>query len=89
MTHAEEEQINRLVTFQNNCLRSLTTNTHRFDRWMVKFLFEHALTLEEKVEDPPNPWLESTRRGVVETHLERGRVTQSIIIDLQNLEPPT
>ena len=50
---------------------------------MVKFLLEHALALEEKVEDLPSP--EPTTALTVEsTHLERSRVTHSIIADMQN-----
>ena len=79
-------QINRLVVFQNSCMRSLTRNTHRFDRWMVKFLMEHALSLDEKVEDLPNPWPEATASAVENPHLERSRVTQSIIADIQNFD---
>lgn len=80
-------QINRLVVFQNSCIRSLSKNTHRFDRWMVKFLLEHAVALDEKAEDLPYRWAESTGSSTVEmTHLERSRVTQSIIEGMQNLD---
>lgn len=54
---------------------------------MVKFLFEHATTLEEKVEELPDPWLESTLNSVHDsTRLERGRFTQSIITNLQTFD---
>jgi hypothetical protein len=80
-------QINRLVVFQNSCMRSLSNNTHRFDRWMVKFLLEHAVALDEKVDDLPHPWQGSTTPLTVEnTHLERSQVTQSIIADMRNFE---
>lgn len=39
--------IERLLTFQNACLRS--GHTHRIDKWMVRFLLEHALPFAEKV----------------------------------------
>ncbi|GIJ81572.1 hypothetical protein Asppvi_000071 [Aspergillus pseudoviridinutans] len=45
--------INRLMEFQNNCLLlSHHHHTHRLDRWMVRFLFEYALPLEDKAIDP-------------------------------------
>ncbi|KPM46172.1 hypothetical protein AK830_g277 [Neonectria ditissima] len=40
--------IQRLVTFQNICLLSVEHQTHRLDGWMVRFLIEHSLPLEEK-----------------------------------------
>ncbi|RDW65173.1 hypothetical protein BP5796_09865 [Coleophoma crateriformis] len=82
-----ELMIKRLVIFQNNCMRSLSRNTHRFDRWMVKFLSEHALALDEKTDELPNPWLATGLETMAEsTRLERSRVTQSIITNMQNLE---
>ncbi|RFU30687.1 hypothetical protein B7463_g5642, partial [Scytalidium lignicola] len=44
-----ERTVNRLFTFQNSCLQSADTYTHKIDRWMVRFLLEHALPLDEKV----------------------------------------
>lgn len=41
-------QIQRLVTFQNFCLLSTDSKTHQLDGWMVRFLIEHSLPLEEK-----------------------------------------
>ncbi|RAH76999.1 hypothetical protein BO86DRAFT_393051 [Aspergillus japonicus CBS 114.51] len=38
--------INRLMTFQNICL--LSTESHRFDGWMVKCLLEHSRPLGER-----------------------------------------
>lgn len=41
------------MDFQNNCLLlSHHHNTHRLDRWMVRFLLEYALPLENKAIDP-------------------------------------
>lgn len=37
----------RLITFQNECLRTAQLGTHRFDKWMLKFLLQHALSLDE------------------------------------------
>lgn len=57
---------------------------------MVKFLLEHALALDEKVENLPNPWPGSSETSTdmiaESTHLERSRVTQSIITEMQNFE---
>jgi hypothetical protein len=44
---------------------------------MVSFLLQHALELEEKADDLPDPWPESV-------HLERSRITQGIIMEIQN-----
>ncbi|KAF7622601.1 hypothetical protein F9C07_2286862 [Aspergillus flavus] len=42
--------IDRLMEFQNNCLLlSHHHQTHRLDRWMVRFLLEYALPLDDKV----------------------------------------
>jgi hypothetical protein len=42
-------KINQLMEFQNNCLLlSHHQRTHRLDRWMLRFLFEYALPLEDK-----------------------------------------
>ncbi|PYH75906.1 hypothetical protein BO82DRAFT_396503 [Aspergillus uvarum CBS 121591] len=38
--------IHRLMTFQNICL--LSTESHRFDGWMVKFLLEHSRALGKR-----------------------------------------
>ena len=40
--------IQRLLLFQNACLRSTTAKTHAIDRWMVGYLMQYALPLEEK-----------------------------------------
>jgi len=36
------------MTFQNACLKSASSSTHKVDRWMVKYLLQHALVLDEK-----------------------------------------
>ncbi|KAK6538411.1 hypothetical protein TWF694_011287 [Orbilia ellipsospora] len=43
-----ELMINRLNVFLRNCVTSSSNNTHRFDKWMVKFLQEYSMTLDEK-----------------------------------------
>ncbi|PSN60743.1 hypothetical protein BS50DRAFT_505911 [Corynespora cassiicola Philippines] len=40
----------RLFKFQNMCLKSADPNTHKADRWMVKFLLQHAFPIDEKTE---------------------------------------
>lgn len=76
-------QINRLVVFQKNCIRSLSRNTHRFDKWMVKFLIAHALALEDKVDDLwPDSDINQTPGNA---HLERSRITQSMMMDIQDV----
>ncbi|KAK6525956.1 hypothetical protein TWF281_010998 [Arthrobotrys megalospora] len=50
-----ELMINRLNVFLRSCVRSSSNNTHRFDKWMVKFLQEYSMTLAEKEEEPESP----------------------------------
>lgn len=41
------------MEFQNNCLLlSHHQQTHRLDRWMLRFLFEYALSLKDKAISP-------------------------------------
>lgn len=47
--------MDRLSTFQNACFWSATPNTHKVDQWMVKFLLQHALALDEKTESESSP----------------------------------
>lgn len=59
-------------------------NTHRFDKWMVKFLTAHALTLEDKSEDG----FESGPMHDVSEHeqLERNRIAQNLMMEIQDQE---
>ncbi|KAF8858334.1 hypothetical protein BDZ45DRAFT_402067 [Acephala macrosclerotiorum] len=70
----------RLITFQNACLRTAQHGTHRFDKWMVKFLLQHALALDEK-EYSDNYLGTDLQSFPIENErlLERSRVTESII----------
>ncbi|KAF5551877.1 nadh dehydrogenase [Fusarium mexicanum] len=43
---ATEAMINRLMTFQKLCL--LSTESHKLDGWMVRFLLEHSLGLMKR-----------------------------------------
>ncbi|KAF2022380.1 hypothetical protein BU24DRAFT_338881 [Aaosphaeria arxii CBS 175.79] len=49
-----EMMTDRLFAFQNMCLRSPDPNTHRADRWMVKFLLQHAMPVDEKAPEAPH-----------------------------------
>ncbi|KAM0721303.1 hypothetical protein Q7P37_003591 [Cladosporium fusiforme] len=40
----------RLFLFQRACLFSADAHTHKLNRWMVKFLLEHAISLGDKSE---------------------------------------
>ncbi|KAH6874036.1 fungal-specific transcription factor domain-containing protein [Thelonectria olida] len=44
--------VQRLVTFQNFCLLSIDYRTHKLDGWMIRFLIEYSLPLEEKDVEP-------------------------------------
>ncbi|CAK7207119.1 hypothetical protein SEUCBS139899_009927 [Sporothrix eucalyptigena] len=94
-----ELMLKRLVIFQNNCLRSLNQNkntTYGFDRWLVKFLIAHSLELEDKDcvrEEDETVAVQTapTQRYAIDEvegnmHLERGRVTQSIIMGIQDFD---
>ncbi|KAH6717984.1 hypothetical protein BKA61DRAFT_716562 [Leptodontidium sp. MPI-SDFR-AT-0119] len=69
----------RLITFQNECLRTSQQGTHRFDKWMLKFLLQHSLNLDEKDTSRSN---EAPLRQIYvedERLLQRSRITESII----------
>jgi hypothetical protein len=70
----------RLIAFQDACLRTAQIDTHRFDKWMVKFLLQHALALDEKdATGMPSPSALPVGHVEDERLLERSRVTESII----------
>ncbi|KAF5660895.1 hypothetical protein FHETE_8746 [Fusarium heterosporum] len=52
---ATESMINRLMTFQKICL--LSTESHKLDGWMVRFLLEHSLGLESIRNIGKDDWL--------------------------------
>ncbi|KAF4448405.1 hypothetical protein F53441_8213 [Fusarium austroafricanum] len=78
-----ERMIERLVVFQKNCIKSMGAESYRFDKWMVKFLIAHALALEDK---PDDGWSGSNADSTRDAHLERGRITQAMIMDIQNYD---
>ncbi|KAL5601529.1 hypothetical protein FOBRF1_009062 [Fusarium oxysporum] len=82
-----EMMIKRLVVFQKNCIQSMNAESYRFDRWMVKFLIAHALALEDKVDDSWSAASVDAANG--DAHLERGRITQAMIMDIQNYDTET
>jgi hypothetical protein len=45
---ANAPQIKRLVVFQNTCLLA-KHHTHKLNKWMIRFLIEHALPIDDKV----------------------------------------
>lgn len=44
-----DRKINRLLIFQNACLHTADHNTHKIDQWMIRFLLEHAMPLDDKL----------------------------------------
>lgn len=46
-----EQMKKRLFLFQDACLRSSAAKTYAVDRWIVRFLLEYGLPLEEKLDD--------------------------------------
>lgn len=63
----------------------MNRNTHRFDRWLVKFLLEHGLALEDKEEDTGSlPTDVGISPVYDDLQSERGRFTHGIIMELQN-----
>jgi hypothetical protein len=82
------QMTDRLFLFQRICLRTVDNHTHKIDRWMVKFLLEHAILLEDKSDISR---LESTSpqdfasSEVPEVHrlLERGIFTKNALSGLR------
>jgi hypothetical protein len=78
--------MDRLFTFQNACFWSATPNTHKVNRWMVKFLLQHALALEEKTgpESSPMPSISEFEFPPTNDHklMERGRFTSNALSGL-------
>lgn len=48
-------KIGRLLLFQNDCHKSADVHTHRVDAWMMRYLLEHSLALDERVKLGPGP----------------------------------
>lgn len=63
-----ERTMGRLLLFQNRCLQAKTSDVHRIDHWMLRYLVEHSLPLEDS--DPSRPgWREVARAG--QPHADR------------------
>lgn len=78
----------RLFVFQSACLRSGGDHTHKVDRWMVKFLLEHAITLGDKTEsdllDNTSPRsLDSADPPELQRLTERGQFTRHALSGLR------
>lgn len=58
-------------------------NTHRFDKWMVKFLTAHALDMEDK-EDNGTETQEDIQRIPGYAQLERNRITETLMMEVQD-----
>jgi hypothetical protein len=76
-------QKRRLITFQNACRRTAPLDTHRFDKWMVKFLLQHALALAEKNTKTDGEPQFGDFLVEDERLLQRSRVTENIICSRQ------
>jgi hypothetical protein len=78
--------MDRLSTFQNACFWSVNPNTHKIDKWMVKFLLAHALALDEKTEKQNHPELLLSITDVpphqAQRLSERGQFTTTALTDL-------
>jgi hypothetical protein len=82
------QMTDRLFLFQRVCLRTVDNHTHKIDHWMVKFLLEHAILLEDKSDASR---LESTSpqdfaaSEAPELHRlsERGRFTKNALSGLR------
>ncbi|KAF3939279.1 hypothetical protein ABW19_dt0208292 [Dactylella cylindrospora] len=72
-----ELMMNRLNVFLRNCVKSGSNNNHRFDRWMVKFLQEYSMKLDEKEEDVQSPYAQHDAYGYGLS--QRSRTMQGVI----------
>ncbi|KAJ5281200.1 hypothetical protein N7478_006572 [Penicillium angulare] len=55
-----ESMVDRLFTFQKVCMRSMD-RTYAVDRWIIKFLLQHALPIDDEMYDT-NPDLAERRK---------------------------
>jgi hypothetical protein len=67
-------------------VQSPTSDTHRFDKWMVKFLQEYGKTLDEK-ERNQNPTIVTIPPELYNSGLgQRGRTIQDIMLTFLNVD---
>lgn len=72
-------QINRLIIFQNSCIESAGPQSHRIDKWMVRFLLQHALELNNRQSSFAfKPSVPALDRIGNQDLLARSRITEEI-----------
>ncbi|KAL1640685.1 hypothetical protein SLS58_006699 [Diplodia intermedia] len=49
------KMMDRLFAFQTACMWTVDPNTHKIDKWMLKFLLQHAIAIGDKVENSAAP----------------------------------
>lgn len=82
------QMTDRLFLFQRICLRTVDNHTHKIDHWMVKFLLEHAILLEDKsdlsrLESTSPQDFASSERPELHRLSERGRFTKNALSGLR------
>ncbi|KXL42189.1 hypothetical protein M433DRAFT_156962 [Acidomyces richmondensis BFW] len=85
-----QNMADRLLLFQNACLRSADKCTHILDHWMVKFLLEHAIVLGDKTEtsllEATSPQSIGSTGGVLAQEIfRRGKYTRAALTSLRNV----
>lgn len=73
------------MIFQNACLKSASNSTHKVDRWMVKYLLQHALVLDEKDASSELQGFAVTPANLQSVSLEvryRGEMTHNAFLEL-------
>ncbi|GME55823.1 hypothetical protein BKCO1_3000229 [Neofusicoccum parvum] len=78
------DMMDRLFTFQKVCMWSADPNTHKIDKWMLKFLLQHALPIEDRVDERGTSLSPQTADSamlpvVTEISSERGRYASSAL----------
>lgn len=71
------QQIERLNTFQEKCLFAVkhdNAQTHQLDRWMLRFLIEHALPLDDEAPAFKNSHIDDVQKQAQELS-KQGRFT--------------
>jgi hypothetical protein len=81
---SNQRKINRLIIFQNFCIESTSPQPHKMDRWMIKFLLQHALDLNSRddVQSEEVPFCRPSDRVGSSSNwelLKRSRMTEEII----------
>lgn len=69
--------------FQNSCIESAGLQSHQIDKWMIRFLLQHALVLDNRQSiafDSTSPDSDTVGNRDL---LMRSRVTEGIIREAQ------